>query len=177
MELHVFDDNRGYFFGGFNQRRFSKWVGVRAHFVTTNIPHLLGILCGLHYQIRQARGKLARVVALDCAQMGLAWLGRVREVVRGLRPGRTVNAAIYIVVDEPSACQKFSMHINADASGLPAEEARKIGTMMIHYLSDYVFDGAQSRAYQEQDRPGPVNLHGHRKLAGEQAGNAPRSRV
>jgi dTDP-4-dehydrorhamnose reductase len=101
-----------------------------------NIPHLLGILRGLHYQIRQARGKLTHVVALDCAQMGMAWLGRVREAVRDLRPGLTVNAAIYIAVEEPSACQEFSMHINADASALPAEEARKIGTMMIHYLTD-----------------------------------------
>ena len=109
------------------------------------------------------------VVALGHEQLDLAKPADVRDVIRRVRPGIIVNAAAYTAVDRAEADEATARAINADAPGVMAEEAKKIGAILIHYSTDYVFDGTKHTPYVEEDSPNPQNAYGRTKLEGEQA--------
>src|SRR5580704_13849137 len=113
--------------------------------------------------------RLGEVVALDRQQLDLSRPDEIRRVIRGIRPTLIVNAAAYTAVDlavkEPSLAQA----INAEAPAIMAEEAKRIGAALIHYSTDYVFDGSKNSPYEETDPTNPINVYGKTKLAGEQA--------
>lgn len=121
------------------------------------------------YELARSLQGLGEVVALDRAQMDLADLDQVRDMVRSVKPGLIVNPAAYTAVDQAQAEPELAHRINALAPGVMAAEASALGAAMVHYSTDYVFDGSLARAYVETDTIGPINVYGQTKLAGEQA--------
>lgn len=121
------------------------------------------------WELERALAPLGEVVACDRAALDLADAGRMRAVVRAAKPDIIVNAAAYTAVDKAEAEPDAAMAANGTAPGILAEEARRTGALLVHYSTDYVFDGSKPGAYSEDDRPNPINEYGRSKLAGEQA--------
>lgn len=121
------------------------------------------------YELQRSLQGLGEVIVLDRSQMDLANLGQVREVIRAIKPNLIINSAAYTTVDKAESEPELAMRINGDAPGVMAEEAKKLDAVMIHYSSDYVFDGRKSTPYVETDPTCPINIYGATKLAGEQA--------
>jgi len=94
---------------------------------------------------------------------------RMRRVIRRIAPTAIINAAAYTAVDRAESEREQCFTINAIAPGVLAEEARRVGALLIHYSTDYVFDGRKSEPYVETDEPAPLNVYGESKLAGERA--------
>ena len=90
-------------------------------------------------------------------------------MVREIRPDVLVNAAAYTAVDKAESEPELAHTVNAVAPGLMARQLAQTGGLMIHYSTDYVFDGTKAEAYTEEDATGPLNEYGRSKLAGEQA--------
>ena len=113
--------------------------------------------------------RLGEVVAFDRQGLDLSNPGEVREAIRALHPQFIVNAAAYTAVDRAESDECTARTVNADAPGLMAAEAKRIGAILLHYSTDYVFDGTKRTPYVEEDSPNPQNVYGRTKLAGEQA--------
>ncbi len=128
-----------------------------------------GINGQVGYELAQRLRHLGHVVALDRKQMDLADADQMRQVIRRERPQLIVNPAAYTAVDLAESEPELAMRINAEAPAILADEARKCGAALIHYSTDYVFDGSKEGAYGETDPTGPINVYGRSKLAGEQA--------
>jgi dTDP-4-dehydrorhamnose reductase len=93
----------------------------------------------------------------------------IREVIRHRRPNVLINAAAYTAVDRAESEPDLAMKINAEAPGIMAEEAKRLGSLLISYSTDYVFDGRKLTPYVESDEPNPLNVYGASKLAGDRA--------
>ncbi len=117
---------------------------------------------------RSLRG-LGEVLATDRAALDLADSDAIRRAVREAKPDVIVNAAAYTAVDKAEREPARALQINAMAPGVFAEEARRRRALLVHYSTDYVFDGQSSQPYVEDDVPHPLNAYGKTKLAGEQA--------
>ncbi|HEY1042330.1 MAG TPA: dTDP-4-dehydrorhamnose reductase [Telluria sp.] len=120
------------------------------------------------YELERSLQALGEVVAVDRARMDLSDLDQVREVVRAVKPDLIVNPAAYTAVDRAESEPELARRINALAPGVMAEEAKRLGAAMVHYSTDYVFDGSKQGAYVETDATNPVNVYGQTKLEGEQ---------
>jgi dTDP-4-dehydrorhamnose reductase len=123
----------------------------------------------LGWELERTLAPLGEVRALRRSEVELTDLDGVREVVGALRPAVVVNAAAYTAVDRAEAEPELAWRINAGAPGVMAEEAARCGAVMVHYSTDYVFDGRAGRAYREDDEPAPLNVYGASKLGGERA--------
>ena len=121
------------------------------------------------YELERSLQGLGQVLALGRARMDLADLDQVRAVIRAERPSLIVNPAAYTAVDKAEAEPLLARRINAEAPAVMAEEARKLGAAMVHFSTDYVFDGAKQGAWLETDATGPLNVYGQTKLEGELA--------
>ncbi len=121
------------------------------------------------YELERSLQAIGKVVAVDRARMDLSDLDQVRDVIRRERPQLIVNPAAYTAVDKAESEPALAHRINAEAPAVMAAEARLLGAAMVHYSTDYVFDGSKVGAYTESDPTGPINVYGHSKLAGEQA--------
>lgn len=121
------------------------------------------------YELERTLQGLGEIVALDRQQMDLANLDQVRDVIRSVKPQLIINPAAYTAVDLAESAPDLAMRINADAPGVIAAEAKRLGAAMIHYSTDYVFDGEKEENYTEEDVPHPQSVYGRSKLAGEQA--------
>lgn len=121
------------------------------------------------YELERSLQGLGEVVALDRSEMDLANLVQVRDVIRTVKPNLIVNPAAYTAVDRAESETGIAMRINGEAPGVMAEEAKKLGATMIHYSTDYVFDGTKTTPYSEDDVACPINAYGRTKLAGEKA--------
>jgi dTDP-4-dehydrorhamnose reductase len=130
---------------------------------------LTGAAGQVGYELERSLQGLGEVSALRRAQLDLADLGQVRDVIRSLKPGLIVNAASYTAVDQAEAEPALARRINAEAPEVMALEARKLGAAIVHYSTDYVFDGAKPGAYSETDTPNPLNVYGQTKLEGDLA--------
>ncbi len=93
----------------------------------------------------------------------------IRRAIRDAKPEVIVNATAYNNVDRAESEPDLAMQVNGVAPGIMAEEAKRLGAILIHYSTDYVFDGELDRPYVEDDSPNPVNAYGNSKLAGERA--------
>ncbi len=113
--------------------------------------------------------QLGKVVALGRDQLDLSKPDDISRTIREVRPQLIVNTAAYTAVDQAEADVAMAHAINAEAPRLMAEEARKIGAVLVHYSTDYVFDGAKRTPYDEADSANPMNVYGKTKFAGEQA--------
>jgi dTDP-4-dehydrorhamnose reductase len=113
--------------------------------------------------------RLGEVVAFDRRELDLSNPDHVRRAIRDVQPTIVVNAAAYTFVDQAEKEEKQAHIINEEAPALMAEEAKRIGAALVHYSTDYVFDGSKTLPYDEDDQPNPINVYGMTKLAGEQA--------
>ncbi|HWW50314.1 MAG TPA: dTDP-4-dehydrorhamnose reductase [Verrucomicrobiae bacterium] len=124
-------------------------------------------------ELSQLLPRLGSVVAVDLQQMDLLKPSDIRRTIQRIRPQLIVNAAAYTSVDQAEGDEMAARAVNAEAPALMAEEAKKIGAALVHYSTDYVFDGSKHAPYEETDIPHPINVYGKTKLAGEQGiGNA-----
>jgi len=131
------------------------------------------LLIGQHGQVSQAlqqhlQGQ-GHVTVRGREHLDLADAQQIRRQVRELRPDLIVNAAAYTAVDQAESEPEQAFAINASAPGILAEEAAALGAPLIHYSTDYVFDGSKATAYVEDDNPNPLGVYGQSKLAGERA--------
>ena len=120
------------------------------------------------YELERSLQGLGEIIALDRSQMDLANLDQVRDVIRSVKPNLIINPAAYTAVDKAESEPDLAMCINGEAPGVMAEEAKKLGAAMIHYSTDYVFDGTKAIPYTENDPTCPINVYGNTKLVGEQ---------
>jgi dTDP-4-dehydrorhamnose reductase len=124
----------------------------------------------------QIGGELERTLSVACELKAVGReeldLGKpecVRQTIREFRPQIILNAAAYTAVDKAESEEVLARAINADAPAVMAEEAKAIDAVLVHYSTDYVFDGSQSRPYVESDARKPISAYGRTKLAGEKA--------
>jgi len=130
---------------------------------------LLGKTGQLGWELHRCLLPLGEVQALDYPEIDLAKPNNLREIIRASAPNVIVNATAYTAVDKAESERDLAFAINAAAPQVMAEEAKKIGALLIHYSTDYVFDGKKGAPYIEGDSPHPLNVYGASKLAGEQA--------
>lgn len=112
---------------------------------------------------------LGDVTALDHRQCDLSKPELLPDLVRDVRPDVVVNAAAYTAVDKAEQEENLATTVNGTAVGVLAQEAHKAGILLVHYSTDYVFDGAKQTPYTEEDAPHPINAYGRSKLAGDAA--------
>jgi dTDP-4-dehydrorhamnose reductase len=109
------------------------------------------------------------LVAVDREVVDLAVPEQIREIVRRVQPTLILNAAAYTAVDRAESEPELAAAINARAPRILAEEARELNALLVHYSTDYVFDGSKQEPWTEEDAPNPLNAYGAGKLAGEEA--------
>ncbi|OFS75120.1 NAD(P)-dependent oxidoreductase [Pseudomonas sp. HMSC08G10] len=131
------------------------------------------LVCGHNGQLAQAlRPQLAdlgEVLLLGRDQLDLANPEQLREPLRRLAPDLIINAAAHTAVDQAESEPELAFAINAEGPRVLAEQAARLGVPLIHYSTDYVFDGDKPTPYTEADTPNPLGVYGRSKLAGEQA--------
>jgi dTDP-4-dehydrorhamnose reductase len=112
---------------------------------------------------------VAEVTALDRRALDLLDVAAVRNAFARFAPQVVVNAAGYTAVDRAESESELAFRVNGEAVGTLADEARRHDALLVHYSTDYVFDGALRRPYREDDATGPLSAYGRSKLAGETA--------
>lgn len=131
------------------------------------------LLTGVHGQIgwelQRSLCLLGKVIAVSRDELDLADPDAIVRCIRDLKPDLIVNPAAYTAVDKAETEPALAMAINATAPRILAEEAKRLGSPLIHYSTDYVFDGSKAVAYTEDDIPNPLSVYGQSKWAGEQA--------
>lgn len=130
---------------------------------------LLGKDGQVGWQLQRSLAPHGDVVACNRAQCDLSDIDRIRSVVREVSPDVIVNAAAYTAVDKAESELEQARLINSVAPGILAEEAARLGAMLVHYSADYVYDGTKESPYVETDLTGPLNVYGQTKLGGEDA--------
>jgi dTDP-4-dehydrorhamnose reductase len=121
------------------------------------------------WELRRTLAPLAEVVAVDYPEINLTDTPALRQFVAGTRPAMVVNAAAYTAVDKAETEPELCRQVNAVAPGVLAEAAKKAGALMVHYSTDYIFDGAKTSPYVETDAPNPMGAYGRSKLEGDRA--------
>lgn len=121
------------------------------------------------WELRRTLGALGEIVATDSRTLDLADADAVRNAVRAIAPTIIVNPAAYTAVDRAEGEPERAHAVNAVAPGVLAEEAARLGALLVHYSTDYVFAGSGDAPWREDDAPGPRNVYGATKLQGEQA--------
>lgn len=129
----------------------------------------IGTIGQLGWELLRTCAPLGEVVALDYPDVDLSDSNGLRELVRSVKPDIIINAAAYTNVDKAESEPELARAINAIGPGVLAEEAKKIDAVMVHYSTDYVFDGTKGSPYVETDQPNPLSVYGQTKLEGEQA--------
>lgn len=130
---------------------------------------LLGANGQIGWELVRSLAPLGGVLALDRSRLDLSRPAEIRQLLRNIKPEVVVNAAAYTAVDRAESEPALAHAINAEAPGVLAEETRRLGALLVHYSTDYVFDGEKETPYSETDAPRPLNVYGRTKLAGEQA--------
>jgi dTDP-4-dehydrorhamnose reductase len=130
---------------------------------------LLGKTGQLGSELNRLLPQLGEVITPERNELDLRDAEKIREVMRNAKPQLLVNAAAYTAVDAAETDEANASAVNAQAPGLLASEAKKIGALVVHFSTDYVFDGAKKAPYLETDQPNPLSAYGRTKLAGEEA--------
>jgi dTDP-4-dehydrorhamnose reductase len=130
---------------------------------------LLGYTGQLGWELNRTLQPLGTVIALDYPEFNIADSAIIRKTMQECHPDVIINATAYTAVDKAESESELAKAINGLGPGVLAEEARKLNAALIHYSTDYVFDGKKDIPYVETNPPYPINLYGESKLAGEQA--------
>ena len=110
---------------------------------------------------------VGKITAAPRTLIDLTKPSTIRHCVRFHRPDIIVNAGAYTAVDDAENHEALAMQVNAESTGILAQEARRLGALLVHFSTDYVFDGKKNAPYEETDTPNPLNAYGRSKLAGE----------
>lgn len=122
------------------------------------------------FELQRALSPLGELVAVDQAECDLTDYERVRALIRDIRPDVIVHPAAYTAVDQAESDRETAFAVNGTAPALLADEAARLGALMVHYCTDYVYDGKGLTFYTEDDTPpNPLSVYGLSKLAGTQA--------
>jgi len=130
---------------------------------------LTGTTGQVGWELRRALMPLGEIIAPDRHALDLANPDSIRAMIRNVQPDAIVNPAAYTAVDKAESEPELAIAINSIAPEIMAEEALRLRAVMIHYSTDYVFDGQKTTPYTEQDPTNPLGVYGKTKLAGEQA--------
>jgi len=130
---------------------------------------LIGCRGQVGWELRRCLAPIGDVVGVDFPEIDLARAESILRWTRQTEPQVIVNAAAYTAVDKAESESSLAMAVNGVAPGILAEEAKRLGAWMVHYSTDYVYDGAKNEPYVETDATRPLNAYGRSKLAGDQA--------
>src|ERR1035438_2503078 len=130
---------------------------------------LFGRIGQVGWELRHKLACLGQVSAVEYPEVDFTRADSIRAAVHAVKPTVIVNAAAYTAVDKAEAEPELAAAINATGPGVLAEEARKLGSLLVHYSTDYVFDGTKVGEWTETDEPNPLNVYGRTKLAGDLA--------
>ena len=137
---------------------------------STRMPILLtGANGQVGWELRRTLATLGEVTAVDSSTMNLADVAAIHRTLDSLQPRIIVNPAAYTAVDKAEGEPDLAQAVNATAPGVLAAWAAEHGALLVHYSTDYVFDGTGEAPWREADTTGPLNVYGATKLAGEQA--------
>ncbi|MGA9532042.1 MAG: dTDP-4-dehydrorhamnose reductase [Anaerolineales bacterium] len=128
---------------------------------------LLGKDGQVGHELARLLPNLTKTQALGRRDLDLAQLSQISQIVRQIRPAVIINAAAYTHVDGAESERDLAYAVNADAPRVLAQEAEALGALLIHFSTDYVFDGTKRTPYVESDTPNPINWYGQTKLEGE----------
>jgi len=120
------------------------------------------------WELQGTLAPLGQVTAVDAPDLDLSDAGATRALVRDVAPDLVVNAAAYTAVDRAESEPAMARAVNATAPAILAEEARRLGAPIVHYSTDYIFDGAATEPYPEDHEPRPLSVYGRTKLEGEE---------
>jgi dTDP-4-dehydrorhamnose reductase len=129
---------------------------------------LLGKNGQVGWELQRALIPLGELIAVDRTQADLAEPEKLRALIADIKPDWIINAAAYTAVDKAEKQSELAHTINAQAVGVLAEEALRQNAWLVHYSTDYVYDGCKVGAYLETDEVSPLSVYGQSKLAGEQ---------
>jgi len=130
---------------------------------------ITGVSGQIGWELQRTLSGLGTVVAADRSKLDLSRRDSIVQAMRDIRPTLVVNPAAYTAVDLAESNEEAATAVNALAPGVLAEEAKRLGAGLVHFSTDYVFDGEKRGAYVETDPTNPLNVYGRTKLAGEQA--------
>lgn len=130
---------------------------------------LIGASGQLGHELNRSLQALGEIIAPDRASLELRDIPTLHSTIRALRPDVVVNAAAFTAVDLAESNAEEAMAVNATAVGAMADACKERGTLLVHYSTDYVFDGLGGAPYDESALPSPVNVYGRTKLAGDRA--------
>jgi dTDP-4-dehydrorhamnose reductase len=130
---------------------------------------LIGRVGQVGWELRRVLAPIGTITCVDFPEIDLTKADSIRQHIRAAQPQVIINAAAYTAVDKAETDFDTAMLVNGTAPGIMAEEARACGAWLIHYSTDYVFDGHKAAAYRESDVPNPLGAYGRTKLAGELA--------
>lgn len=130
---------------------------------------LIGRIGQLGWELRRTLAPLGQITCVDFPEIDLSSADSLRKWVRQSQPRIVINAAAYTAVDKAESEPELAQKINGLAPGILAEEAKRRGALMVHYSTDYIFDGSKTEPYVETDAPNPLGAYGRSKLAGDEA--------
>lgn len=130
---------------------------------------IIGRIGQVGWELRRTLAPLGRVVTVDFPDIDLTNVDSILKWTRETQPQIIVNAAAYTAVDKAESEFEKCNGINGVAPGILAEEAKKRSALLVHYSTDYVFDGTKNTPYTEEDAPNPLGAYGRSKLAGDEA--------
>jgi dTDP-4-dehydrorhamnose reductase len=130
---------------------------------------LLGTTGQLGWELERTLQPLGDVIALDYPDVDMADPDSLRTTLRTIRPGLIINATAYSAVDKAESEPDLARAVNTYGPGILAEEARKQNAALVHFSTDFVFNGGKGQPYDETDAPDPINIYGRSKLDGEHA--------
>jgi dTDP-4-dehydrorhamnose reductase len=130
---------------------------------------LIGKIGQVGWELRRTLAPMGQIVCVDFPEIDLTCGDSIRRWVRESRPDIVINAAAYTAVDKAESEPDRATQINGVAPGIMAEEAKRTGALLVHYSTDYIFDGTKTKPYEETDAPNPLGAYGRSKLAGDEA--------
>ena len=119
------------------------------------------------WELQRTLASIGDVIAMGREELDLEKPEQICKMVRRIKPDIIVNAAAYTAVDKAEEEPERAAAVNSTAPGILAEETKKINALLVHYSTDYIFDGKKMTPYNEDDMPNPINVYGRTKLAGE----------
>ena len=127
---------------------------------------LFGAMGQLGSELQSIMSSLGEIAAYDIHNLNLEQTAIVKETVRSYQPDVIVNASAYTAVDQAERESEKALHVNGVIPGVLADEAARLNAFLIHYSTDYVFDGSKGTPYLETDTPNPLGVYGRSKLTG-----------